>query len=843
MSKIVKTKEAFGWIDGYLSAAQGERSPVTIPALTISESVAEWVLFETNYGTTGSLLKALNDVWFQSSGAYEVPLTFSESLSRAVNTVTLTNDSASPGHLKDYGTDAAGTRGWVNPFAGATLPVPTGFAWTSPGFDILRAPAGYRTTIPWTAFKPTTATKIRYVDIATGSNSDPGDTWGNAWKGIGYALTQAAADPAITLIYVKAGRYSFGDNWDNTNVNHALAVVADGGTVISSGGILASSIAWAPDGTYPNVYVGTRSASSFVVDHATLTADGNGTHLTSQSSVADVDANPGSFFVSGSSVYVRTVDSRAPDVDVEIIMAVNGPTMNGANNYYVEGFDFRGGNSAFYCTNATRGVFVNSKFRYSLTSNGLDADGTTNMYVYGCEASENYADGFNYHTTSYVVEESCVGYGNGWGLAGSNNGSSQHENNIIIRVDCTYRRNNGPQIADIVTADSWNVGVTASHPFGVTGWQSTGIYSEGNQWLHECNCHDCEYDIYEAGAQTTYTFDTTYTTSFGTLVPYSGAGVGSVAVPSGTNRVVNRLPGGTTGNFVSIDANDDIQDSGVAPASFEVPLTFGDSLNRSANTVTLDNDSASPGNLYYYGTNASGTKGWHLLPAGGDGGGSDMTVYSNIAGDFQVTFKDADELNIFGLPENINAVQIKRITRKPTGAAASVIKTRGTDLVCTWTPDALIPLAGVIATTSFGTLVTTDEYIIEIDGPPKGYHAATDSTKSMVTNALHYINDGSIASLTNDSVEILKPLLADGYNAFSLTATFTDAADNLKVMGTNDVDGTKHFYDITTLALGINQVTVSGAYQSAEPLMFQWVKFVIDGTTGSASVELTRFRK
>jgi hypothetical protein len=146
-------------------------------------------------------------------------------------------------------------------------------------------------------------------------------------------------------------------------------------------------------------------------------------------------------------------------------------------------------------------------------------------------------------------------------------------------------------------------------------------------------------------------------------------------------------------------------------------------------------------------------------------------------------------------------------------------------------------------TTSLGTLATTDEYILEIDGPPKGFNEATDSTKTMVTNALHYINDGSIASLTNDSVEILKPLLADGYNAFSLTATFTDAADNLKVMGTNDVDGTKHFYDITTLALGINQVTVNGAYQSAEPLMFQWVKFVIDGTTGSASVELTRFRK
>jgi len=310
-----------------------------------------------------------------------------------------------------------------------------------------------------------------------------------------------------------------------------------------------------------------------------------------------------------------------------------------------------------------------------------------------------------------------------------------------------------------------------------------------------------------------------------------------------TYRCDGNIKDGVQDNIVTIDEYGNVQDGGINSSSFEVPLTFGDSLNRAVDdTVTLVNDSASPGNLYYYGTNSAGTKGYHLLPVS-EGGGSDMTVYSNIAGDFQVTFKDADELNIFGLPASITAVQIKRITRKPTGAAVSVIKNRGSDLVCIWTPDVSIPLAGVIQTTSLGTLANTDEYIIEIDGPPKGFNAATDSTKAEVTNALYYSNDGDIASLTNDSADILKPLLVEGYNAFSLTATFTDAADNVTVLGTNDLAGTKHFYDITAMALGVNKVDVSGAYQTAEPLMFRWVKFVIDGTTGSASVELTRFRK
>jgi hypothetical protein len=142
------------------------------------------------------------------------------------------------------------------------------------------------------------------------------------------------------------------------------------------------------------------------------------------------------------------------------------------------------------------------------------------VYSKGCEASKNYADGFNYHTTVRVLEENCNGYDNGWSLAQSNNGSSIHENNSIIRVNCNYSGNNGPQIADIVTADSWNIHCSASNPFGVVGWQNTGFYSEGNQWLHDCTASGCTFDIYEAGAETTYYYLGSFNTAFGTLVAY-----------------------------------------------------------------------------------------------------------------------------------------------------------------------------------------------------------------------------------------------------------------------------------------------------------------------------------
>lgn len=267
------------------------------------------------------------------------------------------------------------------------------------------------------------------------------------------------------------------------------------------------------------------------------------------------------------------------------------------------------------------------------------------------------------------------------------------------------------------------------------------------------------------------------------------------------------IPGGTTGNLVTIDENDDLQDSGTALSS----------LATTAYVLSA-------------------------VAAVDGGGGSDMAIYSNIAGDFAAVYKDADEIELVGLPAYITAVQIRKIIRKPTGTAQSVVKVRGTDLVCTWTPDATIDRKGAIATTSLGTLASTDEYIVELDGPPKGYHAATDSTKSMVTNALHYCNDGKIADLTGDSVEIVKPMLADGYNAFSLQATLGAAGDGVRVLASNDPAAGAAYYDITALALGTPAVVVSGAYQTAEPLMFQWIKLAITGTT-SAVVYLTRYRK
>lgn len=50
--------------------------------------------------------------WKVVTGTGEVPLTFAQSLSRAVNTITLANDSAAPGSDRFYGTSNSGVKGY-----------------------------------------------------------------------------------------------------------------------------------------------------------------------------------------------------------------------------------------------------------------------------------------------------------------------------------------------------------------------------------------------------------------------------------------------------------------------------------------------------------------------------------------------------------------------------------------------------------------------------------------------------------------------------------------------------------------------------------------------------------
>ena len=88
-------------------------------------------------------------------------------------------------------------------------------------------------------------------------------------------------------------------------------------------------------------------------------------------------------------------------------------------------------------------------------------------------------------------------------------------------------------------------------------------------------------------------------------------------------------------------------------------LTFADSLVNTAGTVTLVNDSATPGASEYYGTNGSSTLGYYSLPAETPGGSSTDVQYNSsgsFGGDSGMTYDGSGDLTLSGKVNATTAV-------------------------------------------------------------------------------------------------------------------------------------------------------------------------------------------
>ena len=151
-----------------------------------------------------------------------------------------------------------------------------------------------------------------------------------------------------------------------------------------------------------------------------------------------------------------------------------------------------------------------------------------------------------------------------------------------------------------------------------------------------------------------------------------GASFWTSTAESGLSAEVNI--GALTTGLLKITVGGGIATPSTASAGsdYENPLTFQYSLTRSTNTVNLVNDSASPGNLYFYGTNGSGTKGWlaqsTLVPGAV---GSDSQIQYNNGGAMgacaQLYWDDVS--NLLGLNKSAPGYQFHIANTSTNGVA------------------------------------------------------------------------------------------------------------------------------------------------------------------------------
>lgn len=221
--------------------------------------------------------------------------------------------------------------------------------------------------------------------------------------------------------------------------------------------------------TSGNVYQTNRSATAFAVD--TTYRDpftGNILQMEKVDSVTACEANPGSYFVDGTTVYVHTFDSRPVDGDIALVLTLQ------AYNLY-----FSLNNSTLFIENleffANRGLLVNgnigstlvinnSDFGENTFTNGLSVNNIGRVFNFNSSAHDTFTDGFNYHYADipleerrncFVFEYDCFGYNTGNQPDGTgNNFTTAHEGISTLRVGNFGERSQGIACADVNGCDS-----------------------------------------------------------------------------------------------------------------------------------------------------------------------------------------------------------------------------------------------------------------------------------------------------------------------------------------------------------------------------------------------------
>ena len=352
-----------------------------------------------------------------------------------------------------------------------------------------------------------------YVNYAAGTDGGAGTGSGaSAWKTLDYAVANAVSPAIINIEDEWIGYLSSGSTPKSfTGQLKIKSVHSSGRTIIAAmrESYDVASFSWASSGA-SNAYVSSTASAKYYrsqVDTKYKDVNGIPRPITNAGSQAACETTPGTFYWSGSALYVHMWDGRIPDpadgwmysespYDFEIqqggtsasdiillenmkFLSNNGATTSGAGMRYRPVTTGSATAAMFGCKNC---------LVYGNHDNGFEIYDADVVVMEDCHARYNRADGLNYHsfvTTGTkgeymtVYEYNCTSFDSGFGgwadqiaLGTSTNGSTSHDSLHIIRINTVAGGCNGAVIADVNGVHSLNYNVTASHPDdgGTSAW-------------------------------------------------------------------------------------------------------------------------------------------------------------------------------------------------------------------------------------------------------------------------------------------------------------------------------------------------------------------------------------
>lgn len=394
--------------------------------------------------------------------------------------------------------------------------LPDEFSWKDSGIEIYKDEAGVISTdFDVEDFKPDITGLKTYYISPDGANDNDGLSSDKPFRRMIDALNKADCGEII----LADGLYPRQQGWyGQTPGRNMIIRASEGAKVVMSAH---DNLSWVKSDGYSNVYQASRSSVLEVYD-AKYTTDENYERLKKVSSIDDVETTAGSWYTESSVLYVHTFDSREADNDIRAYLSANVGMISGVTQFYLEGITFEGGNSCLRVTGTGEDMLVaikNCTFKNSTVLNGVTVLGA-DVYLQNCEASENMQDGFNYHISNnrncQVSELNCRGFKNGRNGANQNNGSTMHDGGKIIRVNCEYFENSGPNMIDVNEAtESYNVGVYAHDSTATVSTISNSDFKNSNtgvakMWLDSCKADGSSYSLVTAAGSKTYLANTVF---------------------------------------------------------------------------------------------------------------------------------------------------------------------------------------------------------------------------------------------------------------------------------------------------------------------------------------------
>lgn len=382
-----------------------------------------------------------------------------------------------------------------------------------------------------------------YYISPTGNDSTGSGTQGSPWASDGKAITIGNATGLPFKVIQAAGTY-YRSTITQPTVD--CAFIASAGRVVVT--TADSAVSWAPDGTQTNTYSVTLANVNKILDLLNIDIYGKFVEIPFVTTPAICNRTPNSWSYSGGVAYINRGDGAAATVTNTRLLrstAANFSVTNPISMYFggVEagsGFDFEGGQLAafLYAPTTVPGTFKavvhdSTTFRYA---GGVNGGGTAQQangaginsvngiaLFFNCDASGNFADGFNVHNVTASGANvnwgtiNCTGFDNGRPPAQSCNGWTQHENCTGFDFCGIFESNHGGTMRPINITLSWWV---ASQP----------RYDRG--------------DVIFGGAipPTAIYLNDTAQAWMDNVVPIMGAGQVSVRLSSGTQLHLRNMP-------------------------------------------------------------------------------------------------------------------------------------------------------------------------------------------------------------------------------------------------------------------------------------------------------------